>query len=195
MNKYITKVWLVISVLWALSAHSQVTLTGRVTEQNSGQALFGVNIFNPELIIGATTDSDCKYEITNLPKRKILVRISFIGYKTIIEELDLADNTKKDFTMEESPEEMNEVVVTGSSKATDIRKSPIPISVLESKRINMIPNTNIINALTKLPGISEVTTGPNISKPFIRGLGYNRVLTLFDGVRQEGQQWGDEHGV
>src|SRR6266705_925861 len=40
-----------------------------------------------------------------------------------------------------------------------------------------------------------MSTGPNVSKPYIRGLGYNRVLALFDGVRQEGQQWGDEHGI
>ncbi|MFS2122275.1 TonB-dependent receptor plug domain-containing protein, partial [Kosakonia cowanii] len=33
------------------------------------------------------------------------------------------------------------------------------------------------------------------SKPFIHGLGYNRVITLQDGIRQEGQQWGDEHGI
>jgi iron complex outermembrane receptor protein len=46
-----------------------------------------------------------------------------------------------------------------------------------------------------VPGITAVTTGPNISKPFIRGLGYNRILTLYDGMRQEGQQWGDEHGI
>ncbi|HET6992216.1 MAG TPA: TonB-dependent receptor, partial [Bacteroidia bacterium] len=42
---------------------------------------------------------------------------------------------------------------------------------------------------------NAVTTGPNVSKPFIRGLGYNRILTLYDGTRQEGQQWGDEHGI
>ena len=40
-----------------------------------------------------------------------------------------------------------------------------------------------------------MATGPAISKPVIRGLGYNRVLTINDGVRQEGQQWGDEHGI
>ena len=40
-----------------------------------------------------------------------------------------------------------------------------------------------------------MTTGPNVSKPFIHGLGFNRVLTLYDGVREEGQQWGDEHGI
>ncbi len=45
------------------------------------------------------------------------------------------------------------------------------------------------------PGFNSVKTGPGVSKPFIHGLGYNRVLTLYDGVRQESQQWGDEHGI
>src|SRR5674536_138515 len=66
---------------------------------------------------------------------------------------------------------------------------------VSSRELQQNLNTNIIDAIAKLPGVSAVTTGPNVSKPFIHGLGYNRVLTLFDGVRQEGQQWGDEHGV
>lgn len=49
--------------------------------------------------------------------------------------------------------------------------------------------------MKNVPGLNAVKTGSNISKPFIRGLGYNRVLTLYDGIRQEGQQWGDEHGI
>ena len=46
-----------------------------------------------------------------------------------------------------------------------------------------------------MPGVTEITEGPGISKPEINGLGYNRVLTLFDGERQEDLQWGDEHGI
>lgn len=41
----------------------------------------------------------------------------------------------------------------------------------------------------------EPSSGQAVSKPIIRGLGYNRVVIVNDGVRQEGQQWGDEHGV
>ena len=55
--------------------------------------------------------------------------------------------------------------------------------------------TNIIDALVQNTPTGSRKTGPNVSKPFIRGLGYNRVLTLYDGHRQEGQQWGDEHGI
>lgn len=43
--------------------------------------------------------------------------------------------------------------------------------------------------------MDQITTGVGISKPIIRGLGYNRVISLYNGVRQEGQQWGDEHGI
>jgi iron complex outermembrane receptor protein len=195
MKYFIIMICIHIGLLTTYNCQAQVTLTGKITDQKSKESLFGVNIFIPELLSGTTTDTLGIYKLTNLPKRKILLRISYIGYKTIIESVDLSTISSKDFKLEESPEQMNEVVVTGTSKATDIRRSPIPIVVIESKGINMNVNTNIINALTKIPGISEVTTGPNVSKPYIHGLGYNRVLTLYDGVRQEGQQWGDEHGI
>ncbi|HVZ95688.1 MAG TPA: TonB-dependent receptor, partial [Chitinophagaceae bacterium] len=91
---------------------------------------------------------------------------------------------------------LNEVVVTGVSKAVLIRENPIAIASVSSKAIENTTETNIIDVLVKnVAGLNAVKTGPNISKPFIRGLGYNRVLTLYDGIRQEGQQWGDEHGI
>jgi iron complex outermembrane receptor protein len=87
-------------------------------------------------------------------------------------------------------------VVTGVSRATELRSNPVPIAVMTKSEIDQNVNNNIIDAIIKgIPGVTAVTTGPNISKPFIRGLGYNRVLTLYDGIRQEGQQWGDEHGI
>ncbi|HZG25188.1 MAG TPA: TonB-dependent receptor, partial [Chitinophagaceae bacterium] len=91
---------------------------------------------------------------------------------------------------------LSEVVVTGVSRATLIRENPVPVSVVSSRQIEVSAESNIIDVFAKnVPGLNAVKTGPNISKPFIRGLGYNRVLTLYDGIRQEGQQWGDEHGI
>ena len=55
--------------------------------------------------------------------------------------------------------------------------------------------TNIVDAISSEPGVSQITTGGGISKPVIRGLGYNRIVAVSSGVRQEGQQWGDEHGL
>ena len=78
---------------------------------------------------------------------------------------------------------------------TEIIKNPVPISTLAYQELQQNLSTNIIDAVTNIPGVNAVSTGANVSKPFIHGLGYNRVLTLYDGIRQEGQQWGDEHGI
>ena len=92
--------------------------------------------------------------------------------------------------------ESEEVVVTGLSRAGFQKENPIAIQVIASKTIDKTIASNIMDQLSlHSPGLTVLKTGPNISKPFIRGLGYHRVLTLYDGIRQEGQQWGDEHGI
>lgn len=182
-------------VLASAIPEQKTSLSGNIKDKQTGESLPGVTVYIPDLKTGAVSTIDGTYKIENLPSTKILVQVSFLGYKTIIEMIDLSSTTSKDFVMEISIKEINEVVVTGTSKATEIRKSPIPIVAIDKNHIDQNLNTNVIDVIAQLPGVSTVTTGPNVSKPFIRGLGYNRVLTLFDGVRQEGQQWGDEHGV
>ena len=91
--------------------------------------------------------------------------------------------------------ELNEVVVTGLAGDTKVKHTPAPISVIRPGDLMGRASTNIINALAAEPGLSTITTGSGISKPVIRGLGYNRVVVVNDGIRQEGQQWGDEHGI
>lgn len=90
---------------------------------------------------------------------------------------------------------LNEVVVTGLTGASKLKEMPAPISVVTQRELQSVVSTNIIDAVAKQPGVSQITTGGGISKPVIRGLGYNRVAVVSDGIRQEGQQWGDEHGV
>ena len=91
--------------------------------------------------------------------------------------------------------EINEVVVTGLTGTTKMKNSPSPISVINFTELRRQTSTNIIDAIAHKPGLSQITTGSGISKPIIRGLGFNRVVVVNDGIRQEGQQWGDEHGI
>ena len=89
---------------------------------------------------------------------------------------------------------LNEVVVTGVAGETKLKHSTAPISIVSGKELRQTTATNIVDAITHLPGVSQITTGGGISKPIIRGLGYNRIIVMNEGIRQEGQQWGDEHG-
>ena len=90
---------------------------------------------------------------------------------------------------------LNEVMVTGVTGDTKLKHATAPVSIVSPQVLRATASANIIDAIAHQPGVSQLTTGGSISKPIIRGLGYNRVVVMSEGVRQEGQQWGDEHGV
>ncbi len=90
---------------------------------------------------------------------------------------------------------ISEVVVTGLTGNAKMKDTPMPVMVVSQRDMQNQAFTNIIDAVATQPGVAQITTGGGISKPVIRGLGYNRVVVVSDNVRQEGQQWGDEHGV
>ena len=91
--------------------------------------------------------------------------------------------------------QLNELTVTGVTGDTKLKHSTTPVSIVTPQVLRATAASNIIDAIAHQPGVSQLTTGSGISKPIIRGLGYNRVVVMSEGVRQEGQQWGDEHGV
>ena len=90
---------------------------------------------------------------------------------------------------------LNELTVTGVTGDTKMKHATAPVSIVSPQVLRATASTNVIDAIAHQPGVSQLTTGGSISKPIIRGLGYNRVVVMSEGVRQEGQQWGDEHGV
>ena len=180
-----------ISAAWAQTA----TLTGTVTHDGDGIALPGVTLFFPDLNTGTVTDADGRYEISGLPLATITVQVSYIGHQTIVCDVDLRRMSSLDFVMKESNAMINEVVVTAFTGTSQLRNSPTPVNVVSHHDLHSVASTNIIDALAQQPGVSQLTTGSAISKPVIRGLGYNRVAVVSDGIRQEGQQWGDEHGI
>ena len=91
--------------------------------------------------------------------------------------------------------QLNELTVTGVTGDTKLKHATTPVSIVSPQVLRATASTNIIDAIAHQPGVSQLTTGGSISKPIIRGLGYNRVVVMSEGVRQEGQQWGDEHGI
>ncbi len=171
------------------------SLSGRVTDKAKGNALGGASVFISDLKLGVVADSSGSYRFNNLPAGKYLVEAQYVGYKAQTKNVAISGVTIQDFELADAFVEESPVVITGLSKATQIKRSPVPIVAVNHDYIVTNLSNNIIDAIAKVPGVSALTTGPNVSKPFIRGLGYNRILTLYDGIRQEGQQWGDEHGI
>ncbi|MFN8244343.1 MAG: TonB-dependent receptor [Ferruginibacter sp.] len=170
-------------------------LSGKVTDAKTGEPLAAASVYITDIRSGSYTDAAGNFIIRGIPIGKHLVEVSHIGYGTIAENIEIGSSTHFTFSLNRSVLENNAVVVTGVTGATQMRKVPFSVSVMRKEDLFQNTSSNIIESLTKFGGVSTLSTGPAIAKPVIRGLGYNRVLTINDGVRQEGQQWGDEHGI
>ncbi|MFM2359890.1 MAG: hypothetical protein RLY16_1883 [Bacteroidota bacterium] len=170
-------------------------LSGVVTDAQTHQPIVGASVFVTDLRIGASTKTGGYYQLSNIPEGSHLIEVSHIGYSTMAFQVEVKGATTFNVELSSTVVENNAVVVTGVSGATQMKKTPFQVMILRKEELLQNASTNLIEGLTKKPGISSLSTGPAISKPIIRGLGYNRVLTIHDGVRQEGQQWGEEHGI
>lgn len=178
-----------------LFAQKENSLAGKVVDKETKIEISFAYIYIPDLHVSVLSDTNGHYQINKIPAATYQVQVSYLGYKNRSIMVNVNGATVLDIELDNSKTELSEVVVTGNSKATEIRKTPLPITTINREYLVSNLSTNAIDAIAKVPGVSAVTTGPNVSKPYIRGLGSNRILTLFDGIRQEGQQWGDEHGI
>jgi iron complex outermembrane recepter protein len=178
------------------TANAKSSISGIITDAKSGATLPGATVYFPDFKVGAISDDKGYFRIAGMSNGMHLIEISYQGFATIIESIDINGETTHNFSLQPSVIEQEAVTVTGTSFATRLKQSPQPVKVIKHNDLESVSSSNIIDALSKLvPGVTALSTGPAIAKPFIRGLGYNRVLVINDGIRQEGQQWGDEHGI
>jgi iron complex outermembrane recepter protein len=171
-------------------------LEGRVT--SAGKPLAFCTITISGTTTGVKTNDKGYFEIKYLALGSYQLVATCIAYQTQKIKVDVRKQgiTMLNIELKLADNQLNEVVITGVSKATLIRENPLAMEAVSTRQIDQSAESNTIDAIAKnAPGLQTVKTGPNVSKPFINGLGYNRVLTLYDGLRVETQQWGDEHGV
>ncbi len=179
---------------FCLITYAQNSLYGNITNSKN-ERLFGVEIYAPKLHKGTTSNLDGIYTLKNLPNGTIEIVFSFIGYTSQVKTVTLDNNQQQlDIKLAESVFEMDEVIVS------------TPFNKLQSDNVMKVAHKNIeqlqkqgaptlMQGLSSITGVSQISTGTNIGKPVIRGLSGNRVLVYTQGIRLENQQYGDEHGL
>ena len=189
-------IYTIVAFVFAIkTVVAQNKISGNIKDEQTKEILSGVLIYINDLKTGATTDKEGNFKLENIKTGTYLFEISLIGYKKSVKRIYISKDTLVSFLISESVSELNEVVITAVSRSTELKLSPIIIKPIDVGDLNENSSTNLIDALKNVPGLNQITTGAGISKPTIRGLGYNRVISLYNGIRQEGQQWGDEHGI
>ena len=177
-------------------ASAQPVFSGFVTDKTTRQPLTGVTIYFPVLQKGGATDTLGQFRVSDVPAGSHRVQVRYLGYKTQTRTIRLPNGeTAIDFVLEPEAGLLQEVVVTGLTTGSTVKDSPVPIMTYSKIQWLQTSSTNLVDAVGKLPGMSQITTGVGLSKPVIRGLGFNRVITVHDGVRQEDNQWGEEHAL
>jgi iron complex outermembrane receptor protein len=86
-------------------------------------------------------------------------------------------------------------VASGSFKKSSDRTSTLSVEVAEKEFLKEHFTGNLTQALEYLPGVRSMDIGSGFSKPMIRGMGFNRISVTENGIKQEGQQWGSDHGL
>ncbi|MDR2222439.1 MAG: TonB-dependent receptor [Flavobacteriaceae bacterium] len=178
----------VLFVLLSIVASAQsVKLSGDVSD-DFGQPLPGSTI-----IIGNQsfmTDVKGKFESQPLDKGKHRLKISFIGYKPIDTLLQVDTDLKVHFHLKEDATLLEQVVVDTHAQKTVANTEKVSNQKLVERFAGSFAKT-----LESVPGVNAMEIGAGASKPIIRGLGFNRVAVAENGAKQEGQQWGADHGL
>ena len=174
---------------------AQYKLSGKITDFDTQEPVKNASVYLVDLKKSAVSDQNGNYTFQNLKSGKYFVEITNDNYTSLLVSIEVNQDAVSDFTLQKSAKEIDEVVVTAVTRASELKKIPVVIKSVDKNIINQNASTNLIDGLKNIPGVNQITSGAAISKPVIRGLGYNRVITLVDGIKQEGQQWGGEHGI
>ena len=193
MSRFFLRAFLLLACAGTL--HAQ-TLQGRVTDGETGQALPGATVLLPTVDLGTTTNPEGRYTLSLPAPGSYRVVFSFVGYKTETRSLTLTpgDTATLDVVLTPSFVEVGDVTVTAKANAADLLSTPQSVTIVDERALARNVGGTPMDALDDVAGVRLLRTGPAIAKPVIRGLTSQRVLVVADGVRQEGQGWGDEHG-
>ena len=88
-----------------------------------------------------------------------------------------------------------DVVVTESYQQRQAKKSALAVDLVDQDFLRKHFTGNFMQAMENIPGVQAMDIGSGFSKPMIRGMGFNRIAVLENGIKQEGQQWGADHGL
>ncbi len=186
------KNFLIALLLGSTAVFHAQSISGVVSDSNG--PLPAVSVYIPELQIGTITNASGSYQLNNLPKSSVTIIFSFVGYSSLSKTVKASTSAQLNVTLEVDAHVMDEVVISNIFNRLQ-SQNVMKVDLLTIEALQNQGATSMIDGLTTIPGVSQVSTGISIGKPVIRGLTGNRVVVYNQGVRLENQQFGDEHGL
>ena len=186
------KFLLLMSCLTVKTVLFAQSFSGKVIDSNTNKGIPFASVFITEVELGTTCDSLGNFEfISNLPNYFTL-RISATFYET----QSLSATPDINHTIALIPKHLSfDDIIVSSPLGGNARQNAYRIDKLSINELNSIKGSNLSEAISNIAGVQNASQGTGNSKPVIRGMQGVRILTVLNGMRIEGQQWGGDHGM
>ena len=181
------------AILCSSSLLAQQGITGIVVDAQTQKAIQGVLITVPSFQIQVRSDAKGQFSFPFSWSDQQALRLKHPDYQ-IMDTTVFGNLTSLRFELKLGHMTTEEVTV--SAQQVSLRaKNTVPIEVRSINELQLSGGMHVSELLTKIPGVYMSTLGNGIAKPVIRGMQGMRVVTLINGLRLEGQQWGGDHGL
>lgn len=174
-------------------AQVQAQISGIIADEDKNP-LPGANlILLPDSLLN-TTDADGSFEFTQLSDGAYELAVSFIGFVNDTIPVNVKNQSAKPLKirLEIDGEILDEIIVTGDHAK---QEETLNTEHIHDDFFEKNLQGAFAKSIEKLPGISAINVGVGIAKPVIRGLSANRIIVNHQGIKQESQQWGSDHGL
>lgn len=174
---------LLCCLCWNVFA-AEYQIKGVVIDKSTRQPLEFVNVLVVGLGIGASTDANGNFLITQVPPGIYRLQASFLGYKTELTPEYRVNHVTPyvQIELEEENASLNEVVVT-ASPFQKVPESPVSLRVIGLQEIEKAPGANrdISKVVQNYPGVAFSPIGYR-NDLIVRGGGPSENRFYLDGV-------------
>lgn len=190
MLRYILTFILIFTALQV--GYNQSIIKGLVQDQE-GNPLVGVTILSNNNNCGITTDINGSFELSCLNEASTSISIAYIGYATIVYSLDSIKQLNP-LIIKMYPIDLIICTIAVEDQQAQQNATQSQIN-LDANYIEKNNQGTLSKTLENIAGVNSINVGVGIAKPVIRGLAANRIVVSSQGIKQEGQQWGGDHGL
>ncbi len=166
---------------FAMFAQEKFTLSGTISEAQSGETMIGVNVLIPSLQTGVVTNQYGFYSIT-LPKGIHQVTYTNLGFESYSQTIELNAAVTNNVSLSQTTEMLDVVVLETDVEKTNIKTPQMSVTTLKANIIKRIPvvlgEADVLKAITLLPGVTNA--GEGASGFNVRGGAADQNLVLLD---------------
>ena len=172
---------LFIFASFAIFAQEKFTLSGTISEAESGETMIGVNVLIPSLQTGVVTNQYGFYSI-KLPRGTHRVTYTNLGFESYTQTIELSAAVTNNVTLSQTTEMLDVVVLETDIEKTNIKTPQMSVTTLKANTIKRIPvvlgEADVLKAITLLPGVTNA--GEGASGFNVRGGAADQNLVLLD---------------